>query len=71
VRHVLAIDQGTTGSTCLVVAEDGRVVARGSFLAGRPFTCLTPGDGRPAAQAGTTERRRAVRTPLARPRDAG
>ncbi|HEX6535882.1 MAG TPA: glycerol kinase GlpK [Gemmatimonadaceae bacterium] len=28
-RHVLAIDQGTTGSTCLVVAEDGRVVGRG------------------------------------------
>ncbi|MDQ6612490.1 MAG: glycerol kinase GlpK [Gemmatimonadota bacterium] len=26
--HVLAIDQGTTGSTCLVVAEDGRVVGR-------------------------------------------
>ena len=28
-KHVLAIDQGTTGSTCLVVAEDGRVVGRG------------------------------------------
>ena len=28
-RHVLAIDQGTTGSTCLVVADDGRVVGRG------------------------------------------
>ena len=27
-RHVLAIDQGTSGSTCLVVAEDGRVVGR-------------------------------------------
>ncbi|HEU4563122.1 MAG TPA: glycerol kinase GlpK [Gemmatimonadaceae bacterium] len=27
--HVLAIDQGTTGTTCLVVAEDGRVVGRG------------------------------------------
>jgi glycerol kinase len=27
-RHVLAIDQGTTGSTCLVVSEDGRVVGR-------------------------------------------
>ena len=26
--HVLAIDQGTTGSTCLVVAADGRVVGR-------------------------------------------
>ncbi|MEO7962963.1 MAG: glycerol kinase GlpK [Gemmatimonadaceae bacterium] len=28
-RHVLAIDQGTTGSTCLVVRADGRVVGRG------------------------------------------
>jgi glycerol kinase len=28
-KHVLAIDQGTTGSTCMVVAEDGRVVGRG------------------------------------------
>jgi len=28
VKHVLAIDQGTTGSTCLVMAEDGRVVSR-------------------------------------------
>jgi len=28
-KHVLAIDQGTTGSTCLVVADDGRVVGRG------------------------------------------
>jgi glycerol kinase len=27
-RHVLAIDQGTTGTTCLVVAEDGRVAGR-------------------------------------------
>lgn len=27
--HVLAIDQGTTGSTCLVIREDGRVVGRG------------------------------------------
>ena len=26
---ILAIDQGTTGSTCLVVAQDGRVVGRG------------------------------------------
>jgi glycerol kinase len=26
---VLAIDQGTTGSTCLVVARDGRIVGRG------------------------------------------
>jgi glycerol kinase len=29
VKHVLAIDQGTTGSTCLVIAADGRVVGRG------------------------------------------
>ena len=28
-RHVLAIDQGTTGSTCLLMREDGRVVGRG------------------------------------------
>ena len=28
-KHVLAIDQGTTGTTALVVAADGRVVARG------------------------------------------
>ena len=28
-KHVLAIDEGTTGVTCLVVAEDGRVVGRG------------------------------------------
>ncbi|MEP6766559.1 MAG: glycerol kinase GlpK [Gemmatimonadaceae bacterium] len=28
--YVLAIDQGTTGSTCLVVADDGRVVGRAS-----------------------------------------
>src|ERR1051325_2208946 len=28
-RHILAIDQGTTGSTCLVIAEDGRVRGRG------------------------------------------
>jgi glycerol kinase len=27
--HVLAIDQGTTGSTCLVVAADGSVAGRG------------------------------------------
>lgn len=26
--HVLAIDQGTTGSTCLVIAADGRIVGR-------------------------------------------
>lgn len=29
VRHVLAIDQGTTGSTCLVVTQDGRIAGRG------------------------------------------
>jgi len=28
-RHVLALDQGTTGTTALVVAADGRVVGRG------------------------------------------
>ena len=28
-RHVLAIDQGTTGSTCLVVGQDGRIAGRG------------------------------------------
>src|SRR5688572_15522546 len=28
-KHVLAIDQGTTGSTCLVVGTDGRVRGRG------------------------------------------
>lgn len=28
-KHVLAIDQGTTGSTCLVVSEDGGVRGRG------------------------------------------
>ena len=28
-RSVLAIDQGTTGSTCLVIAADGRVLGRG------------------------------------------
>ncbi|MFP5354807.1 MAG: FGGY family carbohydrate kinase, partial [Gemmatimonadota bacterium] len=27
-RHVLAIDQGTTGSTCLVVRADGTIVGR-------------------------------------------
>lgn len=27
--HVLAIDQGTTGSTCLVIAADGSIVGRG------------------------------------------
>jgi glycerol kinase len=28
-RHLLALDQGTTGSTCLVLRADGRVVGRG------------------------------------------
>lgn len=28
-KHVLALDQGTTGSTCLVIREDGAVVGRG------------------------------------------
>jgi glycerol kinase len=28
-HHVLAIDQGTTGSTCLVIAADGAVIGRG------------------------------------------
>jgi glycerol kinase len=28
-RHVLAIDQGTTGSTCLVIRSDGQVIGRG------------------------------------------
>jgi glycerol kinase len=28
-RHVLAIDQGTTGSTCLMIRSDGTVVGRG------------------------------------------
>lgn len=28
-KHVLAIDQGTTGSTCLVFSADGRVAGRG------------------------------------------
>ena len=27
-KHILAIDQGTTGTTCLVVAADGRIVGR-------------------------------------------
>src|SRR5256714_11874964 len=28
-KHVLAIDQGTTGSTALVIAADGRITGRG------------------------------------------
>ncbi len=28
-RHVLAIDQGTTGSTCLIIRSDGAIVGRG------------------------------------------
>ncbi len=27
-KHVLAIDQGTTGSTCLVVSDEGKIVGR-------------------------------------------
>ena len=28
-KHVLAIDEGTTGVTCLVIAADGRIAGRG------------------------------------------
>ncbi len=28
-KHVLAIDEGTTGATCLVISADGRIVGRG------------------------------------------
>jgi len=28
-RHILAIDEGTTGATCLMIGEDGRVRGRG------------------------------------------
>ena len=28
-KHVLAIDEGTTGATCLMIGEDGRVAGRG------------------------------------------
>ena len=28
-KHILAIDEGTTGVTCLMIAEDGRVAGRG------------------------------------------
>jgi glycerol kinase len=28
-KHVLAIDQGTTGTTCLIVSDEGRIVGRG------------------------------------------
>ena len=28
-KHVLAIDSGTTGVTCVVVSDDGRIVGRG------------------------------------------
>ena len=28
-RSILAIDQGTTGTTCMVISEDGRVLGRG------------------------------------------
>lgn len=27
-RHILAIDEGTTGVTCLMIGEDGRVTDR-------------------------------------------
>jgi glycerol kinase len=29
VKHVLAIDEGTTGVTCLMLGEDGRIAGRG------------------------------------------
>jgi glycerol kinase len=29
VKHVLAIDEGTTGVTCLMIGEDGRIAGRG------------------------------------------
>ena len=29
VKYVLAIDEGTTGATCLMIGEDGRVAGRG------------------------------------------
>jgi glycerol kinase len=29
VKHVLAIDEGTTGTTCFMIGEDGRVAGRG------------------------------------------
>ncbi|HTJ22532.1 MAG TPA: glycerol kinase GlpK [Gemmatimonadaceae bacterium] len=28
-KHILAIDEGTTGATCLMIGEDGRVAGRG------------------------------------------
>src|ERR1700674_1136410 len=28
-KHVLAIDQGTTGTTALIIAADGRIAGRG------------------------------------------
>jgi glycerol kinase len=28
-HHILAIDEGTTGVTCLMIGEDGRVAGRG------------------------------------------
>jgi glycerol kinase len=40
-KHVLAIDQGTTGTTCLVVSADGRVVGR----AARDITQHYPAPG--------------------------
>ena len=29
IRHVLAIDEGTTGVTCLMIREDGKIAGRG------------------------------------------
>ena len=28
-KYILAIDEGTTGATCLMIGEDGRVAGRG------------------------------------------
>src|SRR5688500_18464979 len=36
-KHVLAIDQGTTGSTALVISADGNVVGRGYRATTRRF----------------------------------
>ena len=47
-KHVLAIDQGTTGSTCLMVAEHGGVVGR----AAREITQHFPAPGRVEHDAG-------------------
>ena len=47
-RAILAIDQGTTGSTCLVVTEDGRIIGRGY----REITQYFPEPGRVEHDAG-------------------